>query len=69
MSRADRRRIGIHHMQPVLVDAEGQVWSVTSPFFWMRPRQPDGNLVNYAVSKLGFIHIWPVDDLSIVVSL
>lgn len=56
-------------MQPVLVDAEGQVWSVVSPFFWMRPRQPDGNIVGYAVATLGFIHIWSVDDLSIVVSL
>jgi hypothetical protein len=69
MSRADRKRIGIQCMQPMLVDAEGQVWPVTSPFFWMRPRQPDGNIVDYAVSNLGFIHIWAVEGSSIVVSL
>jgi hypothetical protein len=56
-------------MEPVLVDAEGQIWPVTSPFFWMRPRQPDGNRVDYAVSQLGFIHIWWVDGSSIVVTL
>jgi hypothetical protein len=56
-------------MQPVLVDAEGAVWSIASPVFWMRPRQPDCHIVDYAVSNLGFIHIWSVDGSSIVVSL
>jgi hypothetical protein len=56
-------------MRPVLVDAEGQLWSVTSSFFFMRPRQPDGNIVDYAVSQLGFIHIWSVDGYSVVVAL
>src|SRR5712691_335929 len=69
MNRPERQKIGIDRMRPVLVDAEGQLWSVTSPFFFMRPRQPDGNIVDYAVSKLGFIHIWSVDGSSIVVSL
>lgn len=69
MSYADRKKIGIDGMQPILVDAEGQVWSATPPFFWMRPRQSDGNIVDYAVSNLGFIHIWPVEGSSIVVSL
>jgi hypothetical protein len=69
MNRADRRRNGIDRMQPVLVDDEGQIWPVNSPFFWTRPRQPDGNIVDYAVSKLGFIHIWSVDGSSIVVAL
>ena len=63
MNRPDREKIRIDRMQPVLVDAEGQVWSVTSPYFFMRPRQPDGNIVDYAVSQLGFIHIWSVDGL------
>lgn len=35
----------------------------------MRPRQPDGSIIDYAVSNLGFIHIWSVDGSSIVVSL
>src|SRR6266481_6572528 len=69
MNRLDRKKIGIDRMRPVLVDAEGQLWSVTSPFFFMRPRQPDGNIVDYAVSKLGFIHIWSVDGSSIIVAL
>ncbi len=69
MNRPDREKIRIDRMQPVLVDAEGQVWSVTSPYFFMRPRQPDGNIVDYAVSQLGFIHIWSVDGSSIVVAL
>ena len=69
MSGADRRSSGIDRMQPVLVDEEGHIWSVSSPFFWTRPRQPDGNMVDYAVSRLGFIHIWSVDGLSIVVKL
>src|SRR5713226_9142062 len=69
MNRPVRQKIGINRMRPVLVDAEGQLWSVTSPFFFMRPRQPDGNIVDYAVSKLGFIHIWSVDGSSIVVTL
>src|SRR5438105_2933710 len=69
MSRADRTRRGIDRMQPVLVDREGQIWPVTSPFFWTRPRQPDGNMLDYAVSTLGFIHIWSVDGSSIVVTL
>src|SRR6266446_10538140 len=69
MNRPERQKIGIDRMRPVLVDAEGQLWSVTSPFFWMRPRQLDGNIVDYAVSKLGFIHIWSVDGSSIVVTL
>src|SRR6266853_6315781 len=69
MNRPERQKIGIDRMRPVLVDAEGQLWSVTSPFFFMRPRQPDGNMVDYAVSKLGFIHIWSVDGSSIVVTL
>ncbi len=56
-------------MRPVLVDIEGQVWSATPPIFWIRPRQPDPNIVDYAVGNLGFIHIWSVDDSSIVVSL
>jgi hypothetical protein len=56
-------------MEPVLVDREGQIWLVTSRFFWARPPQPDGNIVDYAVSTLGFIHIWPVDGLSVVVAL
>src|SRR6266481_4043663 len=69
MNRPERKKIGIDRMRPVLVDAEGQLWSVTSPFFFMRPRQPDGNIVDYAVSTLGFIHIWSVDGSSIVVTL
>src|SRR5258707_15034903 len=69
MSRPYSKKIGIDRMQPVLVDADGQVWSVTSPFFFMRPRQPDGNIVDFAVSQLGFIHIWSVDGSSIVVAL
>src|SRR6266478_7224091 len=69
MNRPERQKIGIDRMRPVLVDAEGQLWSVTSPFFFMRPRQPDGNIVDFAVSKLGFIHIWSVDGSSIVVTL
>jgi len=69
MSGGDWKTIGRERMRPVLVDLDGQLWAVTSPFFWMRPRQPDGNLVDYAVTKLGFIHIWPVDDSSIVVAL
>src|SRR5579862_832379 len=69
MSQGDRKKIGIDRMQPILVDAEGKVWSATPPFFWMRPRQAEGNIVDYAVSNLGFIHIWPVDGSSIVVSL
>jgi hypothetical protein len=69
MRQENRKRLEIHRMQPVLVDAEGQVWSVASPFFWMRPRQPDGNILGYAVTKLGFVHIWPVDGSSVVVSL
>jgi hypothetical protein len=69
MSHADRKSSGIDRMQPVLVDSEGQIWSVTSRFFWVRPPQPDGNIVDYAVSNLGFIHIWPVDGLSVVVAL
>src|SRR6266567_5993191 len=69
MSRPDHKKIGIDRMQPVLVDADGQVWSVISPFFFMRPRQPDGNIIDYAVSTLGFIHIWSVDGSSIVVAL
>ncbi len=69
MNRPVRQKIGINRMRPVLVDAEGQLWSVTSPFFFVRPRQPDGNIVDYAVSQLGFIHIWSVDGSSIVVAL
>ncbi len=69
MNRPNRQKMGIDRMRPVLVDAEGQVWSVTSPYFFMRPRQPDGNIVDYAVSRLGFIHIWSVDASSIVVAL
>jgi hypothetical protein len=69
MSHADRKSSGIDRMQPVLVDSEGQIWSVTSRFFWVRPPQPDGNIVDYAVSNLGFIHIWPIDGLSVVVAL
>src|SRR6266568_1262516 len=69
MSHADLRRSGIYGAQPVLVDDEGQIWSVSSHFFWTRPRQPDANMVDYAVSKLGFIHIWSVDGSSIVVML
>src|SRR6266851_3707937 len=69
MRRPDRRKIGIDQMRPVLVDAEGQIWSVTSSFFFMRPRRPDGNIVDYAVSQLGFIHIWSVDGYSVVVAL
>ncbi len=69
MVKQDCEKIGIDRMQPVLVDAEGQIWSVTSPFFFMRPRRPDGNIVDYAVSQLGFIHIWSVDGSSIVVAL
>jgi len=69
MSHADRKKIGIDGMQPILVDAEGQVWSATPPLFWMRPRPPVGNSVDYAVSNLGFIHIWPIDGSSIVISL
>jgi hypothetical protein len=69
MSRADRKKIVIDRMQPMLVDAEGKVWSATPPFFWMRPRQAEANIVDYAVSNLGFIHIWPVDGSSIIVSL
>jgi hypothetical protein len=69
MGHADRNRSGIDRMQPVLVDSEGQIWSVTSRFFWVRPPRPDGNIVDYAVSNLGFIHIWPVDGLSVVVAL
>jgi hypothetical protein len=69
MSHANRKGSGIDRMQPVLVDSEGQIWSVTSRFFWVRPPQPDGNIVDYAVSNLGFIHIWPVDGLSVVVAL
>src|SRR6202011_5046314 len=69
MSRADHKRNGIRCMRPVLVDAEGQIWPVTSPFFWTRPRQPDGNIVDYAVSRLGFIHIWSVDGSSVVITL
>ena len=65
----DRKKIGIDRMQPILVDAEGKVWSATPPFFWMRPRQAEGNILDYAVSNLGFIHIWPVDGSSIIVSL
>ena len=65
----DRKTSGIDQMQPVLVDSEGQIWSVTSRFFWVRPPQPDGNIVDYAVSNLGFIHIWPVDGFSVVVAL
>ena len=69
MSPEDDTRGGIDRMQPVLVDGEGEIWSVTSRFFWARPPQPDGTIVDYAVSKLGFIHIWPVDGLSVVVAL
>jgi hypothetical protein len=69
MSHADRKKIGIDGTQPILVDAEGQIWSATPPFFWMRPRQAEGNIVDYAVANLGFIHIWPVEGSSIVVSL
>jgi len=69
MSHTDRKRSGIDQMQPVLVDTEGQIWLATSPFFWIRPRQPEGNIVDYAVSHLGFIHIWPVDGWSVVVAL
>jgi hypothetical protein len=69
MSHADHKRSAIDRMQPVLVDSEGQIWSVTSRFFWVRPPQPDGNIVDYAISNLGFIHIWPVDGLSVVVAL
>lgn len=69
MSQLNRKRIEIQRMQPVLVDMEGQVWSVSPPFFWMRPRKPDSNIVDYVVTNLGFIHIWSVDDSSIVVSL
>lgn len=69
MSQISRTRIEIHSMQPVLVDAEGEVWSVAPSIFWMRPRQPDYHIVDYAVSNLGFIHIWSVDGSSIVVSL
>ncbi len=69
MRAPDRKKIAIYRMRPVLVDAEGEVWSVTSPFFFARPRQRDGNIVDYAVSQLGFIHIWSVDGSSIVVAL
>ena len=69
MIRAARTKIGMDRMQPILVDAEGKVWSATPPFLWMRPRQAEGNIVDYAVSNLGFIHIWPVDGSSIIVSL
>ena len=69
MVRPYRKKIGIDRLQPVLVDTEGQIWSVTSPFFFMRPRQRDGNIVDYAVSQLGFIHIWSIDGSSIVVAL
>src|SRR6202040_3011544 len=68
-SHAVRKKIGIERMQPILVDAEGDIWSATPPFFWMRPRQAEGNIVDYAVSNLGFIHIWPVDGSSIIISL
>jgi hypothetical protein len=69
MSQADRKTTASQRMQPVLIDAEGQIWPVTSPFFWVQPRRPDGNIIDYAVSKLGFINIWPIDESSIVVSL
>jgi hypothetical protein len=69
MSQADRKTTASQRMQPVLIDAEGQIWPVTSAFFWVQPRRPDGNIIDYAVSKLGFINIWPIDGSSIVVSL
>jgi hypothetical protein len=69
MSQADRKTTAEQRMQPVLIDAEGQIWPVTSPFFWVQPRRPDGNIIDYAVSRLGFINIWPIDGSSIVVSL
>ena len=69
MGHADRKKIRIDRMQPMLVDAEGAVWSANPPFLWVRPRQPEANIVDYAVLNLGFIHIWPVDGSSIVVSL
>lgn len=69
LSEAERKTTGRPPMQPVLVDAEGRIWSVASPFLWMRPQPPAGNMIGYAVSRLGFIYIWPVDDSSIVVSL
>ncbi len=68
MSRAHRKTTAEQRMLPVLIDAEGQIWPVTSPFFWVQPRRPDGNIIDYAVSKLGFINIWPIDESSIVVS-
>ena len=69
MALADCKGIDMQRMQPVLVDADGHVWPVTSPLFWMRSPHPEGNIVDYAVSKLGCIHIWPIDTSSIVVSL
>ncbi len=69
MSHSGRKKIGIERMQPILVDAEGKVWSATPPVFWMRPQRAEGNIVDYAVATLGFVHIWPIDGSSIVVSL
>jgi len=69
MSRGLRKATGVQRMQPVLVDRDGRIWPVASPFLWMRPQPPDGNMIGYAVSRLGFIHIWPVDEASIVVAL
>ena len=70
MSGRYRTGIQFQRMQPILVDAEGEVWSVASSVFWMRPRQPDCHIVDYAISNLGFIYIWSIDGgSSIVVSL